>query len=311
MIMAWKPQELQGGSVMNLNGITSSAAAALYGARSPKNVKSSDTAECAGSTEQAEGTVKESGIEEILYTKGKTVGQPTLSKKATEYYEKLKKKFSNMDFILVSGDKKQQTQANAAAYGNANKPVVLIDEDKIEEMAKDEKVAKKFEDIIANASKKLPELEESLKASGADIKGLGIRVHDDGTASFFAVMNDSMTKTRETLAEKRAEKKEEAKAAEKKADKKKAEEKIKEKRAEQKEKDKGGEEDLKVSPKDTNHANETGEVTPWDMTGTITFSSNSIEDLVKQVSAYVQESATGSIRTPQEKMIGSHIDFSG
>ena len=34
-----------------------------------------------------------------------------------------------MDFILVSKDKKAQVEANASAYGNASKPVVLIDEE--------------------------------------------------------------------------------------------------------------------------------------------------------------------------------------
>ena len=35
---------------------------------------------------------------------GKTVGNPKLSEKASKYYEQLKKKFSNMDFVLVSSD---------------------------------------------------------------------------------------------------------------------------------------------------------------------------------------------------------------
>ena len=40
-------------------------------------------------------------VDQSVYTNGKTIGKPTLSKKAEEYYEKLKKKFSNMDFVLV------------------------------------------------------------------------------------------------------------------------------------------------------------------------------------------------------------------
>lgn len=42
---------------------------------------------------------------------GKTIGSPKLSKKAADYYESLKKKYSNMDFILVSEDKKEQAKA--------------------------------------------------------------------------------------------------------------------------------------------------------------------------------------------------------
>lgn len=52
---------------------------------------------------------------------GKTIGEPKLSDKAKEYYEKLKKKFSTMDFILVSKDMKETAKANAGQYANANK----------------------------------------------------------------------------------------------------------------------------------------------------------------------------------------------
>jgi Pyruvate/2-oxoacid:ferredoxin oxidoreductase gamma subunit len=57
---------------------------------------------------------------------GKTIGEPKLSDKAKEYYEKLKKKFSTMDFILVSKDMKETAKANAGQYANANKMGVLF-----------------------------------------------------------------------------------------------------------------------------------------------------------------------------------------
>ena len=44
---------------------------------------------------------------------GKTIGDPKLSKEAQKYYEKLKKKYGNYDFILVSKDQKANAQANA------------------------------------------------------------------------------------------------------------------------------------------------------------------------------------------------------
>ena len=55
---------------------------------------------------------------------GKTIGSPKLSKKTADYYESLKKKYSNMDFILVSEDKKEQAKAQASSYANASKMVV-------------------------------------------------------------------------------------------------------------------------------------------------------------------------------------------
>ena len=60
---------------------------------------------------------------------GKTIGNPKLSEKAARYYEQLKKKFSNMDFILVSEDQKEAAKAQAASYANASRMVVLINED--------------------------------------------------------------------------------------------------------------------------------------------------------------------------------------
>ena len=69
---------------------------------------------------------------------GTVVGDVELSDKAREYYDKLKSKFHGMDFILVSKDMKSQVAANASAFGNAYKPVVLIDDEKLEKMANDE-----------------------------------------------------------------------------------------------------------------------------------------------------------------------------
>jgi hypothetical protein len=76
---------------------------------------------------------------------GMAIGDVQLSDKAKEYYNKLKAKFSNMEFIAVSQDMKSQVQANAAAYGNASKQVVLIDDAKLEQMANDESFRKKYE----------------------------------------------------------------------------------------------------------------------------------------------------------------------
>ena len=86
---------------------------------------------------------------------GFTIGDVQLSDKAKDYYEKLKSKFHNMEFIAVSKDMKAQVQKNAAAYGNANKMVVLIDDEKLERMAEDEEYRKKYEGIIAMAQNKM------------------------------------------------------------------------------------------------------------------------------------------------------------
>ncbi|MFQ8902174.1 MAG: DUF6033 family protein [Lachnospira eligens] len=66
---------------------------------------------------------------------GQTIGNPKLSEKASKYYEQLKKKYSNMNFILVSEDQKENAKANAAGYANSIIWLSLLMRDKIDRMA--------------------------------------------------------------------------------------------------------------------------------------------------------------------------------
>lgn len=148
---------------------------------------------------------------------GKTVGEPKLSEKAQKYYDKLKSKYGNMDFILVSKDMKQTAEANAAKYANANKTVVLIDEEKIERMANDEEYRKKYEGIISGATAQLEQIKSSMGASVSNVKTYGVKINDGGNASFFAVVDKSLAAQKERIQkkaeEKAAAKKEAAKEA--------------------------------------------------------------------------------------------------
>ena len=128
---------------------------------------------------------------------GTVVGNVELSDKAKSYYDKLKNKFHGMDFILVSKDMKSQVEANASAYGNASKPVVLIDEEKLEKMATDENFRKKYEGLIAMSQSKLMSAKNSL------------RIGEDGRASFFATVEKANTAQTKAL-----QKRQEAKKAE-------------------------------------------------------------------------------------------------
>ena len=201
---------------------------------------------------------------------GQTIGNPKLSEKASKYYEQLKKKYSNMNFILVSEDQKENAKANAAGYANSNNMVVLIDEDKIERMASDENYRKQYEGIIANA------------ASG--ISQLAMQVNDNGTASYFAVLEKSSAAQKERIEKKAVEKKEAKKTAQKKAEKKKNEERLEKKRK------------------------ETGDVDDTDDTETVTASS--IEELLEKIKDQEQLFLSDTVKTPQEKNVGQNVDFS-
>jgi hypothetical protein len=122
---------------------------------------------------------------------GMTIGDVQLSDKAKDYLGKLQSKFHGMEFITVSKDMKAQVQQNAAAYGNANKMVVLVDEEKLERMATDESFRKKYEGIIASSQSKMMQAKMGLSSSGSNIKNFGMSVDSNGNESFFATVSKS------------------------------------------------------------------------------------------------------------------------
>ncbi|MCI9426788.1 MAG: hypothetical protein HFI81_03395 [Eubacterium sp.] len=218
---------------------------------------------------------------------GATIGDPKLSEKAAKYYEKLKKKYSNMDFILVSEDKKAEAQANAGKYANANRMVVLIDTEKIERMAEDNKYRKQYEAIISGATNQLSQLKSSLGANASSVKTYGMQVKE-GTASFFAVVDKSLAAQKKRIEKKASQKQEEKKAA-----KKAAEEKAAEK---------------KKAEKETYEAEFEQD---WNEEDTITVTASSIEELMKKINDAIYLGRSDYVRTEQETWVGGHLDFYG
>lgn len=227
---------------------------------------------------------------------GMAIGDVQLSDKAKDYYNKLKSKFGNLDFIAVSKDMKSQVQANAAAYGNANKMVVLIDDEKLERMANDESYRKKYEGIIAMGQTQMANAKNSLASSGANVKNFGMNVNADGSTSFFASVEKSSEDQAKRIEKKQAEKKA-AKAKEKKAAEKKAQEKRLEKAKEEKKAEKA-----KLEEKDE-------EVSVEAEKEYITFEADSMEALLNKVSQYAYDASAHSVMTEQEKSVGQHFDF--
>ena len=226
---------------------------------------------------------------------GMTIGDVQLSDKAKDYLGKLQSKFHGMEFITVSKDMKAQVQQNAAAYGNANKMVVLIDEEKLERMATDESFRKKYEGIIATSQAKMMQAKMGLTSSGASVKNFGMSVDSNGKENFFATVNKTSD-----LQKKRTEKKAAEKKAAKLQEKKKAEKKAQEERI-QKARDK------KAEKTDTDK--EETEIT--DNEEYVTFEADSLDDLLSKVQTYSYNNASGKVMTESEKMVGTKIDFRG
>ncbi|MBQ8982498.1 MAG: hypothetical protein IJ079_02825 [Lachnospiraceae bacterium] len=240
---------------------------------------------------------------------GMSIGNVELSDKAKDYYNSLKKKFGNAEFILVSKDMKASVQANAAAYGNANKMVVLIDEEKLERMATDESYRKKYEGIIAMSQAKLAEAKNSLTSSGANVKNFGMSVNSDGTTSFFATLEKS-SKDQAKRIEKKAAEKREQKIKDKKA----AEKKAKEARLE-KAKEKGRTEReerlkrLKKTDSDDQVDSDDIGIDTEDDKEYIEIQADSMEELLAKVQDHAYTSS--GVQAEAEKYTGQNFDFRG
>ena len=235
---------------------------------------------------------------------GKTIGDPKLSKEAQKYYEKLKKKYGNYDFILVSKDQKANAQANAAKYANNIKTVVLIDEEKIERMATDESYRKKYEGILSGATAQLQQLKSSVEKSGADVKEYGMQVNDGGTTSFFAVLRKSSSDQKSRIQKSAEKKKAEKKAAEKKAAQKKAEKAKDQTLAEKKAAEKKADEKRAEESKNE-------ETTIADEKEYVQITAGSMEELINKVSSYAYDNSERNVLTESEKNVGQKFDFRG
>ena len=226
---------------------------------------------------------------------GNTIGDVKLSDKAKDYYNQLKGKFHNMEFIAVSKDMKAQVQANAAAYGNANKMVVLIDEEKLERMATDESFRKKYEGIIAMSQTKMAEAKNSLTSSGASVKNFGMSVDSNGKESFFATVEKSQDLQKKRIEKKAAEKKEQKAKEKKKAEKEAREERLQ--KAKDKKTDKTADEE---DPQNIDDAKEY-----------VTIEAKSMDESLSKVQKYSYSEALNRVFTDSERMVGGYVDFRG
>ena len=244
-------------------------------------------------TEDIAITKSDDSAETVKKTKvnGRTVGSPELTEEAAKYYEQLKKKYGNLDFILVSKDQKEYAKANASKYSNPNKMVVLIDEEKIERMAVDEDYRKQYESAISQGANGLTQLKSRLANMGLNVKSCGMNVYDNGATSFFATMDQSFkaqNKTaQERLAKKKAANKAEDKKAAKKAEEKKRQEKLEESRTERRE--------IREEFYDNDGDDE------------VTFTADSIDDLISQIEN-ADYLVRRDIRSSYEKQIGQKFD---
>ena len=232
---------------------------------------------------------------------GNIVGQPKLSEQGMEYYEKLKEKYKGMEFVLVSKDKKDMARAHADRFANPAQMVVLIDEEKIEQMAADPEYRKYYESLIAKAQKNLPKLSKIVKAF-PNVKGFGMDMTEKGTVSFFVVMHKTSDSQTKRIEDKKEEKRLQQKKAQKKAEKEAVEERLEKNRRENKEAIEEHLEKINVERKEATKIQEDKEVV---------LRADSLEELQRLMEEYNFANRANFVQSEAEKYLGTVIDFKG
>ena len=287
-------------------GIDFSKIQQVYAANTVNKVSStSSKAQNAGSTESSDktsgtdSTTKYGNASGAGSTAkyGNTIGDVKLSDKAAEYYNSLKTKFSNMNFVLVSEDEKTNVESKAAMFATPDKTTVLINVEKVEQMAQDESYRKKYEDIIQNNEPQIQALQTMVQKSGSsNVQGVGMKVDDGGLTSFFAVLkkssSDQKTRIAKKAEEKKAEKKEQAKKDAKKTEKERLE-------------------SHDISSSDSISSKSASDTQNGSSDDTITISASSAEELLQKIQDYELSLRSDSVQTDAEKLVGQHIDFKG
>lgn len=150
-------------------------------------------------------TQKSDKTEDIKNTKN-TIGNPELSDTASSYYEELKAKYSDVEFVLVDDSQTANAQNYAANMQSDKSLIVYISESELEAMATDEATRSKNEGLISDALVQLPAFADQLKEAGIKVKNFGMELNSDGSVSYFAALDKANEAQRERIEKAREEK---------------------------------------------------------------------------------------------------------
>lgn len=244
-------------------------------------------------TNYTAAAAKYGGFKDVKKTDQRTVGNPKLSNKAKDYFEKLKEKYGDMDFVLVSDAESENAMKHAEDFVTGDKHVVVIDESTVEKMAADENYREQQEKAIDTAKEELQKIADDLANAtdgmGKNVKGFGVHINPDGTTTFFAVMARANTEVIKNANNIRNASRDAEKAAAKAEAKRIAEKKIQEE-------------------KHAHKADDTQEK-KYTKADEIRIEAETAEELLKKMNDTFMEWMTEEVRTPEEQNIGQAIDF--
>ena len=144
----------------------------------------------------------------------------------------------------------------------------------------------------------MSQLGSSIAATGASVKGYGMQVNDNGTATYFAVLEKSSAAQKERIEKKAAKKKAEEKAKDKKAQKEAEKERIK----------KSHDKAEKISDKEVDIEDADGKINS--ASDTVIITASSIEELLSKIQNESQKYLSDNILSEKEKNVGQGFDYS-
>lgn len=138
-----------------------------------------------------------------------------LSSQAKKLLDELKKKYSNMDFIVANYENDEE----AASYlsRGTKEFSVLIEPETLEEMASDEEAKAKYTGILEDSVGQLKDMADKLGDKKDEVAHLGVSIGKDGNVSYFADLEKIGERQKEWIEKSRESRKEEKAVQEKKA----------------------------------------------------------------------------------------------
>lgn len=145
-------------------------------------------------------------------TQTDSIGEAGLSKGAQALLEKLRKSYSDMDFMVADFDKGDN--AKDILSRGTKEVSVIFSSSEFEKMASDEKYEKEYMERVQGALRMSEQINREFgftsafgeKSGSSEINRIGISFNSDGTTSFFAELEKSSARQREHIEKAREEK---------------------------------------------------------------------------------------------------------
>lgn len=127
--------------------------------------------------------------------------EKTLSKKAEQYLNQLKKKYVNMEFVIKDYESEEEAQKYLSEGQSAKEYTCLIDTETLEKMAVDQTTREKYEDVLSGVDEKFKFMKDQLGEDIEKVTAFGITIDKAGIVSYFANVDKAREKQEEKIAQ--------------------------------------------------------------------------------------------------------------